>query len=93
MATRQQSLIVGIFEDRTRADQALAALQQAGFRPDQIEFAQHGATSGTGLLAELKSLFAGHDRQGTGSTLIWSAWGCLTRTHAPMSASMRLVAA
>src|SRR4051794_7655394 len=36
MATTQRSTVVGVFEDRRHADQAVADLKKAGFRDDQI---------------------------------------------------------
>jgi len=35
-AAQQRSTVVGVFEDRLHADQAIAELKQAGFRDDQI---------------------------------------------------------
>src|SRR6266566_5652375 len=61
MATMQQSTVVGIFEERAQAEQAVTELRNAGFRNDQIEFAGHGAATDGGLLASLKSLFTGED--------------------------------
>ena len=57
MAITQQSIIVALFEDRAMAEQAVTALKQAGFNDNQIEFAGHGAATGGGLLAGIKSLF------------------------------------
>ena len=37
MGTLEQSNIVGIFRERTRADQAIDELKQAGFREDQVK--------------------------------------------------------
>jgi len=61
MAITQQPMIVALFEDRAMAEQAVTTLKQAGFSDDQIEFAGHGAATGGGLLAGLKSLFTGGD--------------------------------
>jgi len=36
MAAKQRSTVVGVFEDRRHADQAVADLKKAGFRDDQI---------------------------------------------------------
>jgi len=36
MAAKKRSTVVGVFEDRVRADKAIAELQKAGFRRDQI---------------------------------------------------------
>lgn len=35
-AAQQRSTVVGVFEDRLHADQAIAELKQAGFRDDQV---------------------------------------------------------
>ncbi|MHB8600717.1 MAG: hypothetical protein ACYDER_28415 [Ktedonobacteraceae bacterium] len=59
MATPQQSMIGGIFQNNADAEQAVTQLKQAGFDSDQIEFAQHGASTGGGVLSGLKSLFKG----------------------------------
>jgi uncharacterized protein (TIGR02271 family) len=59
MATTQQSMVIGLFEDRTKAEQAVSEIKRAGFSGDQIEFAGHGVATG-GFLDELKSLFTGH---------------------------------
>ena len=54
-ATSQRSTVVGVFEDRGHADQAVADLKKAGFRDDQIGVAMRHAeghagasTTGTG---------------------------------------------
>jgi len=47
MATKQRSTVVGVFEDRRHADQAVAELRQAGFREDQIGVAMRHAEGGT----------------------------------------------
>lgn len=51
--------IIGVFDEPALADNAVAALQQAGFRDDQIHTPGHRASSG--FLAGLKSLFTGED--------------------------------
>ena len=53
-------LVVAVFDDRAQAEQAVNALEKAGFSGDQIRFAGHGASSG-GILDSLKSLFTGQD--------------------------------
>src|SRR2546430_4199679 len=62
MTTRQQ-IVAAVCDDRAQAEQAVNALQNAGFSDDQIRFAGHGASTG-GILDSLKSLFTG---QQTGS--------------------------
>ena len=42
-ATRNRSTVVGVFEDRRQADQAVAELKKAGFRDDQIGVAMRQA--------------------------------------------------
>lgn len=61
MTTTQRSVIVGLFEDHTKAEQAVQDLQRVGFHHDQIAFAGHQASTGGRLLASLKSLFTGED--------------------------------
>src|SRR5437868_2033180 len=61
--TTTQGIVVAVFDDRAQAEQAVNALENAGFTGDQIRFAGHGASSG-GILDSLKSLFTG---QQTGS--------------------------
>src|SRR3984957_11631926 len=58
--TTTQRIVVAVFNDRTQAEQAVNALQNAGFSDDQIRYAGHGA-SGGGILASLKSLFTGEE--------------------------------
>jgi uncharacterized protein (TIGR02271 family) len=43
MAAKQRSTVVGVFEDRRHADQAVADLKRAGFRDDQIGVAMRHA--------------------------------------------------
>jgi uncharacterized protein (TIGR02271 family) len=57
MATTEQPIVVGLFQDRAMAEQAVDELERAGFRNDQISYSGHGASTG-GLLAGLKSLFS-----------------------------------
>jgi len=58
--TTTQRLVVAVFDDCAQAEQAVDALQNAGFSNDQIRFAGHGASTG-GILDSLKSLFTGQD--------------------------------
>ena len=60
MTTTQQSMVVGLFEDHAKAEQAIHELQQAGFHHDQISYAGHGASS-SGILASLKRFFTAQD--------------------------------
>ncbi len=60
MTTTEQSMVVGIFEDQAKAEQAVHELHQAGFRDDQISYSGHGASS-SGILASLKSFFTGEE--------------------------------
>lgn len=53
MATKQRSTIVGVFEDRRHADQAVADLKHVGFRDDQIGVAmRHGEDAAVDTDAE-----------------------------------------
>ena len=63
MTTAEQSIVVGIFADQAKAEQAIQDLQQAGFHPDQIRYAGQGASSSDSL-ASLQGLLTG---QGTTS--------------------------
>jgi len=58
--TTTQQVIVGVFDDRSQAEQAVNELLQTGFSNDQIRYSGHGASSG-GVLEKLKSLFTGQD--------------------------------
>src|SRR5579863_6319899 len=60
MTTTDRATIVGIFTDDSQAQQAIQALEQAGFSNDQITYSGHGTSSG-GFLAGLKSFFTGDD--------------------------------
>ncbi len=61
MTTGQTAMVVGLFEDRAQAEQAVSALEQAGFSHDQISYSGYGTANGGGVLAGLKSLFTGED--------------------------------
>jgi uncharacterized protein (TIGR02271 family) len=63
MATPEQSIVVGLFQDRATAEQTVDELKRAGFRTDQISYSGHGAPTG-GFLAGLKSLFTGEETSG-----------------------------
>src|SRR5512143_3925385 len=47
MTTEQRSTVVGVFEDRRQADEAITELRQAGFREDQIGVATRQAEGET----------------------------------------------
>jgi uncharacterized protein (TIGR02271 family) len=51
MAAKQRSTVVGVFEDRVRADQAVADLKRAGFRDDQIGVAMRHTEGAAGTAA------------------------------------------
>jgi uncharacterized protein (TIGR02271 family) len=51
--------IIGVFDESALANNAIAALRQAGFRDDQIQTPGHHAAGG--FLAGLKSMFTGED--------------------------------
>jgi hypothetical protein len=60
--TAVQQLVIGIFQDRTQAEQAIDELARAGFDHQQIHFAGPGLTVSTGgVLEKIKSLFTGQD--------------------------------
>jgi uncharacterized protein (TIGR02271 family) len=58
--TTTQQLVVGVFRDRSQAEQAINELLQAGFSHNQIRFAGRGISSG-GILEKIKSVFTGQD--------------------------------
>ena len=60
MATTESPMVVGIFRDRTLANQAIDELRHAGFRDDQIRLAGQAAPGG-GLLDHLASALSGHE--------------------------------
>jgi uncharacterized protein (TIGR02271 family) len=60
MATTESPIVVGIFHDRTLADQAIGELRRAGFRDDQVRLAGQAAPVG-GLLDRLASTLSGHE--------------------------------
>jgi len=66
MTVNQTSTIVGVFRDRTQADQAMDALNKAGFDRSQIHFAGPG-TKGN-FLEDIKSLFVGQSTSGSDIT-------------------------
>ncbi len=46
MAITERPVVVGVFADVSAADQAISALQQAGFDNNQIKFSMHRGTEG-----------------------------------------------
>jgi len=62
MTVNQTSTVVGVFRDRAQADQAMDALNSAGFDRSQIHFAGPG-TRGN-FLEDIKSLFVGQSATG-----------------------------
>jgi uncharacterized protein (TIGR02271 family) len=60
LTTTEQSMVVGIFEDQAKAEQAIHELHQAGCLDDQISYSGHGA-SASDILANLKSFFTGQE--------------------------------
>src|SRR6266567_6136011 len=62
MSVTPSSTIVGIFTDRSMAEQAMQALYDAGFTHEQILYSVPG-TSG-GILEDIKSLFTGTSTSG-----------------------------
>jgi len=66
MTVNQTSTVVGVFRDRTQADQAMDALNNAGFDRSQIHFAGPG-TKGN-FLDDIKSLFVGQSTSGNDKT-------------------------
>ena len=58
--TTMQELVVGVFQDRTQAEQAINELHQAGFDHRQIRFAGQGVSTG-GIIDKIKSVLTGQD--------------------------------
>ena len=58
MAITESPLVLGIFRDRTLAEQAIEELRHAGFRDDQVRLAGQSAPAG-GLLDHLASTLSG----------------------------------
>jgi len=63
MATNLRSTIVGVFTDQTTAEQAVQALEDAGFDHEQIWYSSPGGTSS--FFEDIKSLFMGTDAVGS----------------------------
>src|SRR5947209_6493238 len=59
MTMTDRSLVAGIFQDETQAQQAMADLQNAGFSTDQIRYSVH--RGGSGILDSLLGLGLGND--------------------------------
>jgi hypothetical protein len=66
MTVNQTSNVVGVFRDRTQADQAMDALNNAGFDRSQIHFAGPGAKGN--FFEDIKSLFVGQSTSGSDIT-------------------------
>jgi hypothetical protein len=57
MAIHHRTTVVGVFRDRTMAEQAMQALTNAGFDPESIRFSSTGAGTGGSFLEGIRSLF------------------------------------
>ncbi|MBV9710538.1 MAG: hypothetical protein JO011_06465, partial [Ktedonobacteraceae bacterium] len=62
MTVTPSSPVVGIFKDRSMAEQSIDALHNAGFTSEQIRYLAPGASGS--ILADLKSLFTGQTTSG-----------------------------
>src|SRR5258706_4168628 len=62
MSVTPSSTIVGMFTDRSMADQAMQALYDAGFADEHILYPVPGISGG--ILEDIKSLFTGTSPQG-----------------------------
>lgn len=58
MATAQHTAVVGVFEDRARADQAVAELLTAGFSRDQIGVAMRNIDEEAGVETTTEDTYA-----------------------------------
>lgn len=65
MSVTPSSTVVGVFRDRSQAEQAIEGLYGAGFAHEQIRFSVPGTTGS--FFQDLKSLFTGNDA--TSSTI------------------------
>ena len=59
MSTMNRSIVVGVFQNETQAQQAMADLQNAGFTDDQIRYSVH--KGGSGILDSLTGLGLSQD--------------------------------
>src|SRR5215469_15041733 len=59
MTTNLRSTVVGVFSDRAMAEQAVQALEDAGFDHEQIWYSSPGGASS--FFEDIKSLFTGTD--------------------------------
>ena len=57
MSVTPSSTVIGIFTDRSLADQAMQAFYDAGFATEQILYSVPGTSRG--ILEDIKSLFTG----------------------------------
>ncbi len=60
MATTERPMVLGVFRDRSLAQQAIDELRHAGFRDDEISVNGHAARAG-GLIDHLASAITGHE--------------------------------
>lgn len=63
--TTRNSTLVGVFNDRAQAENAIEQLHSAGIPDEQISYSG-GSSAGGGFLAGIKSLFTGEDTAHTG---------------------------
>ena len=54
MTTTDRTLVAGVFQNETQAQQAMSDLQNAGFTDDQIRYSVH--KGGSGILDSLMKL-------------------------------------
>jgi uncharacterized protein (TIGR02271 family) len=55
----EQSLLIGIFDDRATAENAIAQLRSAGFNNDQILYSSKASAENGGFMESLKNFFTG----------------------------------
>lgn len=63
MAMIDQSHVIGIFRDRSLAEQAVSELRNAGFRDDQITMLGKGTHTSGGVLGGLRNLLSGQNEE------------------------------
>jgi hypothetical protein len=75
MATMGRTTVIGVFEGRNQADQAVAELRRGGFREDQIGVAMRGGKEGTDAATTDGGTYA--EEGGVAGVLVGAGLGAL----------------
>ena len=67
--TMRSSTLVGVFDERAQAEQAIEQLHNAGVPDDQITYSGSAAGTGSGFAASIKSFFTGEDTSTNANSL------------------------